>query len=141
MTLGLADYLGRAVGELLKAEPFSGWHAVRSVESDPKPEIWYEFAGHGVEVICDGGDRIQTVFLHRGDGESLIDVPFTLGRRAVLDRFGTPAKSGGASRIPGIGDRGPWDRFTIPKGTLHVQYRTERDEIDMMTLMRSDAVP
>ena len=76
MTLDLADYLGRGVGELLEAVPFSEWSVVRSVEKDPKPEIWYEFEGHGVEVICDGFDLIQTLFLHRGSEESLIDVPF-----------------------------------------------------------------
>jgi hypothetical protein len=141
MTLGLSDYLGRPVGELLRAEPFSGWRPVRSVETEPKPEVWYEFEGHGVEVICDGFDRIQTVFLHRGDGESLVEVPFAMTRQQVLERFGTPARSGGAVRIPGLGDRGAWDRFILPQGTLHVQYHVERDEIDMITLMHPDAVP
>jgi len=31
MKLGLADYLGRSVDVLLNAEPFSGWHVLRSV--------------------------------------------------------------------------------------------------------------
>ena len=141
MTIRLADYLGSAVGELLKAEPFSGWRVVRSVEHEPKMEIWYEFEGRGVEVSCDGFDRIQTVFLHRGDGESLANVPFSMSRREVLERFGVPTRSGGAVRIPGLGDRGAWDRFTLPEGSLHVQYRLESDEIDMITLIRSDAVP
>lgn len=142
MTMRLADYLGCHIGELLKSEPFSGWHAVRSVENDPKPEVWYEFEGHGVEVICDEFDRIKTVFLHRGgDGESLVDVTFGMPRSQVLGHFGPPEKSGGPVRLPGIGDRGPWDRFALPEGVVHVQYSTVRDEIDLVTLIRPDVVP
>jgi hypothetical protein len=137
----LADYLGRHVDELLRVEPFSGWRVVRSVETDPKPEVWYEFEGRGVEVICDELDRIQTLFLHRGEGESLAGVPFSTKRQEVLERFGTPASSGGPVRIPVLGDRGAWDRFTVPEGSLHVQYSSDRDEIDMITLIRPDAVP
>jgi hypothetical protein len=81
------------------------------------------------------------VFLHRGDGESLVGIPFSMSRREVLGRFGAAATSGAPVRIPGLGDRGAWDRFTIPEGSLHVQYRIDRDEIDMLTLMRADAVP
>ena len=142
MTMPLADYLGRHIGDLLKSEPFSGWLTVRSVENDPKLEVWYEFEGHGVEVICDEFDRIKTAFLHRGgDGESLIDVAFAMARSQVLGRLGTPVKSGGSVRIPGIGDRGAWDQFALPEGILHIQYSVARDEIDLVTLMRRDVVP
>lgn len=139
-TIGLTDILGRAVSEVLDAKPFSDWLFTRTVEHEPKEEIWYEFEGRGVEVICDRFDLVQTVFLHRGDSESLVDVPFSMSRREVRKRFGPAATSGAAVRIPGLGDRGAWDRFTLPKGLLHVQYRTDRDEIDMITLMRADAV-
>lgn len=81
------------------------------------------------------------MFLHRGDGEVLVDVPFEMVREQVLERFGTPTESGGRSRIPVLGDYGAWDRFTLPEGTLHIQYALERDEIEMITLMRADVVP
>jgi hypothetical protein len=127
MTIGLAGYLGRNVGELLRSEPFSGWSVVRSVENDSRPEVWYEFEGHGVEVKCDGDEWIRTMFLHRGgDGESLIDVPFAMSRSQVLERFGSPEKSGGSLRFPGIGDRGAWDLFALPEGVLHIQYGVGR---------------
>lgn len=137
----LTKYLGLAVGELLKTEPFSTWGVVRSVQNEPEEEIWYEFDGRGVEVTCDGMDRIQAVFLHRGEGEALAGIPFSMRRQEVLQRLGTPVKSGAAVQLPGIGDRGAWDRFTSPDGVLHIQYRVDCDEIDMVTLMRHDAVP
>ena len=86
-------------------------------------------------------ERIRTIFLHRGDGEALSEVPFSGGRREVLARFGTPSKSGAPVRIPVLGDRGAWDRFSLPTVSLHFQYRLDRDEIDMITLMCADAVP
>jgi hypothetical protein len=135
------NFLGRVVHDLWAVEPFRGWPAVRTVESDPKPEIWYEFEGRGVEVVCDGLDVIQTIFLHRGDGESLVDLPFASTRAEVMARFGTPAKSGASVRLPGIGERGPWDRFNLPEGTLHVQYALGGDEIEMVTLMCADVAP
>jgi hypothetical protein len=138
----LTDYLGADVNELLRSPPFSGWEVTRSVERDlPKTEVWYEFEGHGVEVICDEADRIQTIFLHQGAGEALSDVPFSLSRREVLERYGSPSKSGGISRIPVLGDRGAWDRFALRGATIHFQYRLDRDEIDMITLMCPHVAP
>ncbi|MBL8785074.1 MAG: hypothetical protein JNJ59_09255 [Deltaproteobacteria bacterium] len=141
MALKMAMYLGRKVGDLIGTEPFSGWYVLRTIETDPKPEIRYEFEGHGVEVICDEFDRIRTLFFHRGDAESLVDIPFDLTRKEVLERLGRTAKSGQPVRLPGIGDRGAWDRFPLLNGALHIQYRTDRDDIEMITFMRSDAVP
>ena len=66
---------------------------------------------------------------------------FLLSRGAVLDLLGAPEKSGAAVQIPGIGERGPWDRFSLARGTLHVQYTLKCDAIDMITLMRADVVP
>jgi hypothetical protein len=137
----LADALGRPAREVLEAEPFSRWRATRSIDPEFGDEIRYKLEGHGVELICDASDRIRTVFLRRRDGEALAGLPYSLTRSEVLSRFGTPAKSGSATRIAGLGDIGPWDRFPIPQGALHVQYRLDRDEIEMITLMRADVVP
>jgi hypothetical protein len=138
----LTDYLGADVNELLKTSPFSGWQVTKSIEQDlPKREVWYEFEGHGVEVICDEADRIRTVSLHRGDAEAFSEVPFSLSRREALERYGSPSQSGAATRIPVLGDRGAWDRFVLPAAVVHIQYLLDRDEIDMVTFMCPEAVP
>ena len=118
------------MSELLAIPPFSGWAVTRSIEEDlPKKEV------------CDEAERIRTIFLRGGDGEALSEVSFSLGRREVRERYGSPSKSGGPVRIPALGDRGAWDTFTLPAVSIHVQYRVDRDEIDMITLMSPDAVP
>jgi hypothetical protein len=138
----LTAYLGRPVIELLTSEPFCRWKVTRSIEEDlPQKEIWYEFEGRGVEVIGDETDHIRTIFLHRGDGEALSEIAFSLSRQAVMDRFGSPEVSGNAVRIPVLGDKGAWDRFRLPSDSIHIQYRLDRDEIDMITLMRRGTEP
>lgn len=140
--LGLAGYLGAHVSDLLALPPFSSWNVRRSTEDDlPEKEVWYVFEGHGFEVICGESERIETIFLCRGDGEALSDLPFAASRREVRARYGVPSQSGAPVRIPVLGDQGAWDLFSFPTVALHVQYRLDRDEIEMITLMRPDAVP
>lgn len=138
----IVDFLGRAVEELLAVPPFAEWHSVRTVGSEPRNEIRYNFEGRGVEVICDEFERIQTVFVHRdGEGESLIDVSFAMRRDQILKRFGMPTESGGATRIAVLGDYGAWDRFALSEGTLHVQYAFERDEIELVAMFIASVMP
>lgn len=139
----LAAFLGRHIRELLAADPFAGWPMRRSLEEEglPRKEVWYEFDGRGVEVICDEDERIRSIFLHRGGGEVVSDLSFALSRQRVLDHFGPAGCSGPVTRIPVLGDRGAWDRFIREDAVVHVQYRLDRDAIDQITLMRPDAVP
>ncbi len=141
MTMGLAVFLGGSIDELLRANPFASWKFVRSVEDDPKVEFRYEFVERGVEVVCDEADCVQTIFVHRdGCGEPLTEIPFRSTRQQVLSRFGAPTRSGGAVSLPGIGRRGPWDRFSLDGHLVHVQYCVDRDEVEIITLMRPDAI-
>lgn len=138
----LASYLGEHVSKLLESGPFASWVVTRSMESDlPRKEIWYEFTDQGIEVICDEDERIRTIFLHNGVDEALTEIPFAYTRRQVLERFGVPAKSGQPTTHPILGTAGAWDRFSRPSMTLHIQYRSDSDSIDMITLVRPDAVP
>ena len=138
----LADYLGAHSSELLASEPFSAWAFRRTVESElPEIEVWYEFDGRGVEVICDEDERIQTIFLHAGGEESLSDVPFRLSRRQVRELFGPPSASGGPVRHAVLGESGAWDRFSSATRTIHIQYRVDADKIELVTLIRPDAIP
>lgn len=141
-SMKLGDYLGLHVSKLLSAEPFVLWSVRRSIEKDlPKREVWYEFDGHGVEVICDEDDNIRTIFLHSGVDDALWVIPFKLRRGEVVERFGAPSKSGVELRHPILGESGAWDRFIIGNLTIHVQYRLGSESIEMITLMRPDAVP
>lgn len=140
--MNLFEHLGTHVSGLLSLQPFSNWDFARTKEEDlPETEVYYEFEGHGVDVVCDASERIRTIFLKGGDGEALFGVPFSLKRNDVLDRYGSPSQSGLAVRHPVLGDSGAWDRFTLDAGVLHVQYKFGQDKIEMITLMTADAAP
>lgn len=138
----LSAYIGADIGELLRLHPFSEWEVLKSIDdAPPKRELWYEFEGHGVDVICDEGGRIRTIFLHRGGGEDLSEVPFSLSRQEVLELFGAPVSSGGPVRTSVLGNSGAWDRFSQAGIVVHFQYRLDSDAIEMITLMSQEAVP
>jgi len=137
----LANYIGCFAGDVLGSPLFDGWHATRSLQRETAPEIWYEFEGHGVEIVCDEFDVVRTVFLHRGDGERLAECSFSTSREEVRRRFGKPTKSGAKLHVAGLGPRGAWDRFLIGKAVVHFQFSIEGDEIDMISIMDVCVVP
>ncbi|MFN3684672.1 MAG: hypothetical protein ACK41F_12185 [Fimbriimonadaceae bacterium] len=130
--MNLEIFLGASALDLLATVPFSGWAVERAVDRDlPRPEVRYVFRSHGLDLICHEDERIRSIFVHRGADEALTGVPFTLGRQQVLARFGRPEKSGARFKHPILGVKGAWDRFHRPTGLMHVQYQTERDEIQV----------
>jgi hypothetical protein len=138
----LAGYLGEHSSKVLKSEPFARWTVTKSVETDlPTVEVRYVFNHHGIELVCDEDERVRTIFVHAGSDEELAEVPFTLGRHQVLERFGAPSQSGAPMQHPVLGKSGAWDRFASPSVTVHVQYRVDSDSIAMVTFMRPDVVP
>lgn len=143
----MTKYLGSSVSALRKQAPFCHWPVKRSVDDTPGDEtrISYTFKGHGLELQCGGDERITTIFLHGGDkggfDEALAGLPFSLTRAQVLERLGTPAASGEAFTHPVLGGYGAWDRFASPGYSTHVQYQFDADQIQLVTLMLSDAVP
>lgn len=137
----VARLLGGHVSQVLTAEPFASWPVVRSEDSDPRPEVRFEFVGRGVELLCDGKGMVLAVFFKSDAAAALAGMSFASSRRDVRGRFGSPVASGAAVRIPGLGDHGPWDRFQIDGGaSLHVHYRRSLDAIHLITLMHRDAM-
>jgi hypothetical protein len=140
----MARYLGKNVSSLLESRPFEQWPVERTVDSDADPpEIGYIFEGCGLQVSCDLDERVQSVFLEaeEHDGFVLSEVPFGHNRDQVLERFGSPSKSGEGTSHSVLGDFGPWDRFPCPDYVVHVQYKVGAEGIEMITLMRSDVAP
>lgn len=131
---------------LLAEAPFKNWTFEKSFENDlDEPLIDYVFLENGVDFVCDGEDKLATIFLY-SDGarcfqEGLRDLPFASTRREVIQRLGSPSKSGGKHSDPILGDYGPWDRFARSAYSIHVEYALDADAISTITLMRADVVP
>lgn len=142
----LAKYLGHSSSVLLAAAPFKDWTFEKSFENDlEEPLIDYVFPKNGVDFVCDGQDRVTTIFLYSDETrcfkEGLGDIPFSSTRQQAIARLGSPSKSGDGINDPILGKYGPWDRFARPGYTLHIEYRVSTDRIKKITLMRPDVVP
>ncbi len=141
----LAKYLGLKASCLLESGPYKNWPVERSVDDDcDPPEVRFVFVGCGLALNCDREDeRVNSIFLEAEEYARTVlsEVPFHLSRDEVLERFGSPSKSGRAMSHPILGDYGPWDRFEGDKYTVHVHYEVDSDSIEKITLMRNDVVP
>lgn len=142
----LANYLGRPASVMLADAPFKNWAFEKFFENDlEEPLVDYVFRQNGVDFVCDGEDKVTTIFLYSNESrcfeEPLLDVPFSTTRQQVVDRYGLPSKSGGRVNDPILGEYGAWDRFTRPGYSIHFEYRMDADCITKITLMRADVVP
>lgn len=141
----LAKYLGRKSSDLLEAEPFKDWGVERMVEDDSDPPfVGYSFKDSGFQVSCDReSENIRSLFLEKEShsGNELSDIPFSFSRDQVLEKLGSPSKSGKSVSHPVLGEFGAWDRFQNNEYTTHVEYRTDSDEIKKITVMRNDVTP
>lgn len=149
MTLSIeviASYLGKDASALLAELPFKSWTYERMIENDlEKPLIDYVFVQDGMDFVCDEEDKVSSIFLYSDESrcfkEGVQDLPLTSSRREVIDRLGSPSKSGGRISDPILGEYGSWDRFTRLGYVIHVEYRLNADVINKITLMRGDVVP
>jgi hypothetical protein len=142
----LEKYLGNPASDLLKDEPFKNWLFNKSYENDlDEPIIDYVFPQNGMDFSCDENEIINTIFLHSDNdrcfNEGLLDVPFSLNREQVIDRLGSPSKSGDRITHPILGEFGAWDRFARPDYSIHIEYKVNVDLVKRITLMRADVVP
>jgi hypothetical protein len=142
----LSSYLGRKALVLLSDAPFKNWAVIRTVEVDlDSPLIDYVFTQNGMDFVCDGEDKLSSIFLYadqlRYFREGVEDLPFTCTRKEVIARLGSPSRSGNRINDPILGDYGAWDRFERSGYVIHVEYRLREDAINKLTLMRTDVVP
>jgi hypothetical protein len=145
-TKTLAKYLGNPATALLAEAPFKDWIFTKSFEQDlDEPLFDYVFAQNGVDFVCNGDEKVTSIFLYSDESrcfkEGLHDLPFSATRQEVIDHLGSPSKSGGRINDPILGEYGAWDRFEQPGYAIHVEYRMDADHINKITLMRADFVP
>lgn len=145
-TKTLASYLGKPVSVLLSDPPFNDWAYEKSIDTDlEEPIIDYVFPQNGLDLLCDEDFKVSTIFLYSDEdrrfNEDILDIPFSLTRQQVIEKLGSPIKSGEGVNDPILGKYGAWDRFQKSEYSIHVEYRVDSDLIKKITLMRADVVP
>lgn len=142
----MREFLGQHVSKVFQSEPFKHWSVKKTVEDElDEPRTYYAFSGKGLELRCDRDDIVTVIFMysedHGGFEEYLFELPFSLKREQVLERLGTPSQQGEKFNDSILGECGAWDRFSQSDSTIHFEYKVDVDEINKITLMRSDVVP
>ncbi|TSE12930.1 hypothetical protein C1D09_006590 [Mesorhizobium intechi] len=143
MKIQLTNYLGGPVSNLLSSSPFKLWKFERSVDSDiPITEIDYTSKENGLAVVCDENDDINSIFIDADNFDQVFfEVLFSSRRKEIQNIFGTPTRSGAAHIHSILGEYGPWDRFDVPRHSIHIEYRPHVDKIKRVTLMRAGVAP
>jgi len=136
-------YIGTHISKLLDDELLKNWPVEKYIENYLDEKIYvYIFKEHGLEVSCNCEHYVNVIFLYAeeygGFDDSLIELSFTFKREQILNLFGIPSKHGDSVNHPILGDSGSWDRFTRKKETIHIEYKTNVDEINKITLMQND---
>lgn len=117
-------------------------------DGDEEDDVSLVDPAQGIEVQHTPDGVIQSIFLfshgHQGFARfsrSLSrNLTFQSTRADVREQFGEPDLSGAPTTGTLLGDSGPWDRYTLPGGYIHFQFRFDRDAIQLVTLMTLDAV-
>lgn len=139
----VSKYLGCKSSAILADDFCKGWRfrKVERRDSDSHRND-YVFSRRGLSFSSDGDDVVVAIFLSFKAcppfDSGFDDLPFSFGRLEVRGRFGEPSKSRDGFFDPILGDYGAWDRFNLSTHVLHVQYSSERDGIELITLMRPD---
>jgi hypothetical protein len=146
MLNNINDYLNLPASFMLTELPYSAWHVEKSFENAlGQPIIHYLFPVNGLELRCDSEDKVNTIFLYSnelgGFDDRCNELSFSLSRQQVLDRLGTPSKSGDGIKDPILGEYGPWDRFSIAEYSIHIEYSAGVDRIKKITLMHANVTP
>jgi len=138
------DELIRVIGAPVTAAPVQDLIArFRLVEDASSP-------GHlnsplsGIAFYLNERRAVETVFLF-GNGKDDFreyrgalpgDLTFRHGRSEVRRVFGEPTSSANATRLAEGGyQHGGWDRYDLPKHTLHFSYERGTGVIELVTLM------
>jgi len=143
VTFKAAELLDKSVTDVFPDAPFCDWSFERSVDEDlDEPLVYFEFKDHGVDFTCRDADKISTIFFSAtGEAARIFELPTSLTRDEVRDRFGVPNASGEAMVDPVLGEYGPHLRYDYPDYSVHFEYFPDRDKMKLITLMIPSVVP
>ncbi len=138
----------------MKLEDVAKSPFVRLLNESPKTELiedrfYMELRSSGIAFVANLDGRVMMIQFHAEGyqgynafaGELPEGLSFTENRRAIQSRLGQPSASGGGTVIQFIGKTPKWDRFDRPSSSLHLQYADNEKGINLVSLMRPDAIP
>lgn len=145
----LATMLGMPLIEVRKslfASSLKGPSRTELIED----EFHMEFRNAGITFVGSFDGRVQAILLHAREHEEYQEyqgplpegIRFGDSRKKVRKALGEPTATGGGEMMPLLGEKAQqWDRYDWNSYSLHFEYAEGEKSIDLVTLMRPDAVP
>ena len=111
--------------------------------------FYMEIPSAGIGFVASFDGRVSSIQLHAEgyekfklySGPPIEDISFAHSQLAVRKRLGLPESTGGGEVIPFLGKGTKWDRYKRQDYSLHIRYAEDEQSIDLISLMRFDAVP
>ena len=94
------------------------------------------------EMILSIDKTIRTIFIFPIQGIlDGFDFDASRGRTFIIERLGTPSKSGQEMLLPILGRKGGFDRYDYDAYSIHFEYTLGQQSIEKITLMLPQVLP
>ena len=118
------------------------------IVSSISDDTYVSFEKNGFSLLIRDNGRLATVHLYLEPDSPFSayahDLPFGMSpdasREEIRSMLGEPSKSGTLGRGL-LGVTPPWDRFSFPSRSVHVQYSTDATRIELVTIMAPEDTP
>ncbi|MCZ8216781.1 MAG: hypothetical protein O9262_11105 [Cyclobacteriaceae bacterium] len=134
--------LGKKVNEALtNSSEYSIKYNDLGADENIEP-TWIVKAKDGrYEMILSIDKMIRTIFIFpiqdKLDG---FDFEASKGRSFIIERMGTPSKSGQEMLLPILGTKGGFDRYDYNDYSIHFEYTLGQQRIEKITLMLPEVI-
>ncbi|MEM8979624.1 MAG: hypothetical protein AAGD04_09085 [Pseudomonadota bacterium] len=144
--INFEDLLGRSNEEVLLTPPLSQWAYKISPFYEPDDpdefDLYLTFPGQGLEMSFEEDRTLGSVFFHaRKLGGFTMQRPIVEFETSQADtrmKFGTPLSFREASTHELLGEINPHDLFLVQTDLVNIQYTSDKEAIELITLMRFD---
>lgn len=112
-------------------------------------ELYAEYKKNGLSIVFIGGKSVSFFLYSEGvdgyagfNGDIGLPINFKMSCDKVRDVLGQPQEFNSEIKKSEIqGDIPIWDRYDFDKYSIHVQYRNDMKNIELITVMDASVVP
>jgi hypothetical protein len=148
MQHNLSELLGKRLDELAAVDDIGPWLSESRTELIGD-EFYLTIRSHGIAFVATFDGRISTVQLFSAGFQHYNQFPnelpegitFADSRSSLRSRLGVPDCRDKEGTCGLLGPTPKWDIFHRAHYSLHVQYSDDEASVNLVSIMRPDAVP
>jgi hypothetical protein len=126
----------------------------RELEAEPSRSTvedrhYLNFEERGLSLATDETSRIESIFLYAEGrdgyrqyrGNMPHGLAFDVDREASRRMLGQPSDTGGGEAVPLYGTAAPWDLYSYPTYSIHIEFGARGQCPSLVTLSTPEATP